>query len=377
MAGEHHFAQIISDYTYVCPTYVEAYIYVKPIYLFDETAEICENEGIYLWHGQQLAESGVYWDSLQTMLNCDSIYRLQLTVHPSCQIDYQHIHCDNEPFIWRGRSITESGIDWDSLATIYGCDSLYRMEAVVNPAWLVITDTTICETENILWQGQNYDSTGIYATYYNSIWGCDSIHQLHLTVLPIITLDSVLTICEGESVNWGDYTAITTGTYPRYLVNAWHCDTVCLLHLTVNPVYQTDLYFTASLGDTIDYEGFSLTGDTVHQAGEYILQRMATNRYGCDSLIRLHLTVSGIAETEMPCVRLYPNPAKDKLTVESDEAAIKGVEVLDIAGRIIAVETGQAAALQYPVSVASLPQGIYLLKIRTEQGIATKKFVKN
>lgn len=35
---------------------------------------------VYIWHNQQLTQSGIYWDSIMSERDCDTIYRLELTV---------------------------------------------------------------------------------------------------------------------------------------------------------------------------------------------------------------------------------------------------------------------------------------------------------
>jgi hypothetical protein len=346
-------------------------------YSFEENDTICENEDVvYEWHGQQLTESGIYWDSLTTTNGCDSVYKLQLTVYPSYFIDYQRTFCNNNTYSWRGQSITESGIYWDSLTTVHGCDSLYRCEAVVNLTYLTAMDTTICETETLTWQGQIYSASGNYTTTYSTVAGCDSIYKLNLTVLPIITLDSNRTICEGESIIWGDEVADTTGIYTKYLTNRWHCDTVCLLHLTVNPVNQTDLSYTSAIGDTLDYEGFTLSGDTMEEAGEYTLERILINQYGCDSIVRLQLTVSGIAEAETHNIRIYPNPASNRFTIENEQGALKNITIYDLTGRLMKqLPTINSNKVSIPVNHWS--KGIYIIKIDIGEAVLIRKIVIN
>jgi len=83
---------------------------------------------------------------------------------------------------------------------------------------------------------------------------------------------------------------------------------------------------------------------------------------------------------------LYPNPAHNTLTVES-AGPIREITVYDLSGRVMmtvecgvaVVETCCSASLQqqYAINVSSLHEGIYLLKVVTDNGIETAKFVKN
>ena len=77
---------------------------------------------------------------------------------------------------------------------------------------------------------------------------------------------------------------------------------------------------------------------------------------------------------------IYPNPADGTLTVES-ASPIREITVYDLSGRVMMtagggiVETCHGASLQMDVS--SLQGGIYLLRVLTEKGVETGRFVKN
>ena len=82
----------------------------------------------------------------------------------------------------------------------------------------------------------------------------------------------------------------------------------------------------------------------------------------------------GIAENSI-AVTLYPNPATDVVTVQAG-SPIREVTVYDLTGRTVAVETRFIASLQCDMNVSSLPAGIYLLKVVTDSGVQTGRFVK-
>ena len=77
---------------------------------------------------------------------------------------------------------------------------------------------------------------------------------------------------------------------------------------------------------------------------------------------------------------IYPNPTGGTLTVES-ASPIREITAYDLAGRVMmtvdggTVETCHGASLQ--VDVSSLPNGIYLLRAVTDNGVETARFVKN
>lgn len=72
--------------------------------------------------------------------------------------------------------------------------------------------------------------------------------------------------------------------------------------------------------------------------------------------------------------QLYPNPAKDFITIDSKEnQTIKTVSIVDVQGRNVFTSSTETER----ISVANLQKGMYFVTLETEAGaITTKKFIK-
>ena len=56
---------------------------------------------------------------------------------------------------------------------------------------------------------------------------------------------------------------------------------------------------------------------------------------------------------------------------------VTALEVFDVYGKLInAVETVCTPSLQTQINVSDLASGMYFVRVTTEQGVATKSFVK-
>lgn len=69
-------------------------------------------------------------------------------------------------------------------------------------------------------------------------------------------------------------------------------------------------------------------------------------------------------------ITIYPNPVTDILTVQSSEK-INDIEIYDISGKKIKVTTNDNK-----VNVKNLPSGSYIIRLTTQAGMITKKFIK-
>lgn len=80
---------------------------------------------------------------------------------------------------------------------------------------------------------------------------------------------------------------------------------------------------------------------------------------------------TGIEEITADNVNVYPNPTKDIVNVNAP-AQINNIEVYNIAGQKLSVYNVNNMTAQ--IDVTELANGIYFLKINTENGMVTKKF---
>ena len=87
--------------------------------------------------------------------------------------------------------------------------------------------------------------------------------------------------------------------------------------------------------------------------------------------------LSGITEeTLASSISVFPNPAVDKLTIEtSNSEKVNAIKVFDVLGKLQMEQTA-AGVERLEMSVNGLEKGIYYMEITTENGKAVKKFNK-
>jgi len=85
-------------------------------------------------------------------------------------------------------------------------------------------------------------------------------------------------------------------------------------------------------------------------------------------------TYTGIENAAADQLSIYPNPATDVLYIQSP-SLIKSIQIMDISGKLFIKQEPKITG-DVPISVNELNQGLYLIKIETEEGTYTKKFFK-
>ncbi|RMG76862.1 MAG: gliding motility-associated C-terminal domain-containing protein, partial [Bacteroidetes bacterium] len=62
-----------------------------------------------------------------------------------------------------------------------GCDSIITVNLSQNPSFTISENVVICDSDVYVWNGQTYNSTGVYTLNLQTVEGCDSILTLNLT----------------------------------------------------------------------------------------------------------------------------------------------------------------------------------------------------
>jgi len=90
--------------------------------------------------------------------------------------------------------------------------------------------------------------------------------------------------------------------------------------------------------------------------------------------------ISTSEENGLNSIIIYPNPVKDQLTINNEQLIINNVDICDITGKTILTPHSSFltphSSFLIPIDVSTLPQGIYLIKIYTENGVTIEKFIK-
>ncbi len=195
--------------------------------------------------------------------------------------------CYGETYQWHDKTYDASGVYIDTLSS--GVATLYL--TILPQVEETIEEATICSGETYTWQadGKEYAESGTYSVTLQDINGCDSVVILHLTVNPIATAEEHVTAC--DSYEWNGQTYTESGDYVYTTTASNNCDSIVTLHLTINnsDIGATE-YVTICYGET-----YTWNGQTYSTEGEYSIT--LSNTLGCDSVATLHLTIMPEAVT--------------------------------------------------------------------------------
>ncbi len=267
-----------------CDSIIVTEIIVLPTFTTDVQVSICENE-TYFAAGDFQNNSGIYFDTLSAVNGCDSVIITELIVLLTFTTDIQISICENETYFVAGDFQNNSGIYFDTLSAVNGCDSIIITELSIIPAVFTNVQVTICDNESYFVAGDYQTVSGIYYDELIAASGCDSFIVTNLTVLPTSTTQIQSAICEGETYFTGGDFQSETGIYYDTLSGANRCDSIIITSLTVLPALITPLQI-----QICDNEQYFTGGNFQSNSGIYYDTLSAVN--GCDSIIITDLTVS-------------------------------------------------------------------------------------
>jgi len=246
-------------------------------------ANICEGE-TYNIGGRLVDSTGIYYDTLVGTAGCPQYVMTTLTVHPVYETPVDVQICDNEFYFAGGTDQNTDGIYYDTLATINNCDSVIVTTLTVLPTFDMEVTANICEGETYFAEGSDQTQSGIYTDTLQTVNGCDSLVVTELIVHPVYAPFITTEICEGDSIFLGGAFQYAGGTFIDSLQTINNCDSVITTTLIIREVYADTFDVTIC-----SYDSIFLEGAYQNQPGVYV-DNFSTV-HGCDSIVTTNLQV--------------------------------------------------------------------------------------
>ena len=122
--------------------------------------------------------------------------------------------------------------------------------------------------------------------------------------------------------------------------------------------YPEDAYFNETIGTMMNTNGTTVSGFFSIIPGE----GTAVPQYSDEKVV----------------MTVYPNPARDVVNVQCTMNNVQGVEVIDVYGKVVRTVVGanNYSPLPTRINVSGLANGMYFVRVTTEEGMVTKTFVK-
>jgi hypothetical protein len=93
--------------------------------------------------------------------------------------------------------------------------------------------------------------------------------------------------------------------------------------------------------------------------------------------IYINCSVNGINESKAPhSILVFPNPATDQLIIDHGEFKIERIGIYNLFGEKVYSQPQTSNLKQQTVDIRQLPSGIYFVRVKTDKGMSSAKFIK-
>ncbi|MFA6824395.1 MAG: T9SS type A sorting domain-containing protein, partial [Bacteroidales bacterium] len=261
-------------------------------------------------------------------------------------------------------------------------------------------DTT-CQGRTYTLYGFNVDTAGLHTLNLQTYKGCDSTVNLTLFMHPSYSADIYGEVCEGKFYYQNGFFEHMPGIHTRYLQTTKGCDSLINLHLTViqtpaptnltlnnitnyielNWEGEQENYVIYRDNDSLTVTTLRIYQDTNVVEGQNYCYKIKALNGECESVFsneecKTFLNINSISTNNFNAY-LYPNPTSNKtiLRVEGLKENAN-VRIYDITGRLIKSLEINTDQKELEIDVQNLSKGVYSIKIINSSINISTKFIK-
>jgi gliding motility-associated-like protein len=240
----------------------------------------------YSFNGQQLNQAGVYVDTLQNVLGCDSIVTLQLSIVQPLSSNISASICSGDTYLFNGQSVTNAGQYSVTMPSSFGCDSTVQLTLSLNPLPIVnVEDTLVCSGTNLT----------LFASGAQSyVWNVPQNPNGSITVAPVQTtayevygIDALGCISPIQTLT----VAIDPTPLPNFYMDPDQVEiddpTITIFNVTTGNNQST----WTILGNSFVNNQSSFDYQLPFQEGNYTVQLLSETAIGCRDSLTLSASV--------------------------------------------------------------------------------------
>ena len=222
-----------------------------------------------------------------------------------------------------------------------------------------------------------YTASGTYTENLVSVAGCDSIVTLNLIIRQQFIINMTALACQDYTVPSGNATYFTSGVYNDTLTTVYGCDSVLVIQLTIlgvdNTVAQNGIVLTANATGA-QYQWINCaTGVEIWNATNQSFTPIYTGSYavivfqnGCydTSICYTYNNAELLDQADFKSINVYPNPSNGIFTLEAEELIGQPIGIFDINGRLITeMNISNNKTL---IDLSGNQRGVYFIRIEDE-----------
>jgi len=330
--------------------------------------------------GTVLTSSGIYHDTLTNANGCDSIVSIYFDGLASSAV-INEAACNNY-YSPNGLLYKKSGTYLDTLSNANGCDSIVTINLTLSHDVSSTLSINTCGGPYTSNAGITYNSTGFYAETHTAVSGCDSTVFIDLFVSHPWTMNYDITACQ-SFVSDGGYVYQETGAYTELYISSTGCDSVINYNVILNevdPSLSNNPSYSMLIANQNNaiYQWVDCDMNNAIIPGEVYQSFNVSHsgNYAClisyEECTILTECVSFLSLDAKPnnIFSVYPNPADDRLTLQLNTLEGQAyITILDMTGKM--VYTAPVHSQKSQIELNTIASGTYIVEV--SNGISARK----
>ena len=205
----------------------------------------------YTWNGNTYNQSGTYTYQTKNSEGCDSTVTLDLTITDHIERSETINICKGDSISLFGNWVSEEGEISETFTSAAGCDSIMTYKILIDELPEGGIAAKICEGDSIFLYQHWYSHAGSYTVKKANTAGCDSLININIAVQPVKTSRDTISVCRGDTLMPEGLIIVKDTDIQRLLTSAESCDSIVNIHVSMLEPALTQREIKLCPGDSI------------------------------------------------------------------------------------------------------------------------------
>ncbi len=312
---------------------------------------------------------------------CRDTAFVTVVVKPISQNQITQTLCFGQTTIFKGETLTQSGIYRDTLTNVLGCDSIITLNFLVKPKAEKLINAGICNGQSYTFKGKQINLPGKYYDTLTTILGCDSFIVLNLSVNNFVIGEASIAICQGQSYNFNGRQLTQAGQYVDTLVSVAGCDSILTLSLAVNSLPLPTISKDGNKLSTQNFASYQwkLNNNDITGANDRLFTPVVNGNYSvevsdnntCKNVsVPFAISSVGLLNLKQLNISIYPNPAKEQFSISHVPTHTK-IQLMSIEGKVLFTKWSENDT--ETIDTKDWLPGVYMVSLEIENRLHLSK----